>query len=73
MGACIGPDFGSLLPVRLWQQAEFAGADFGFARNDFAAGSASRATEFAVMKQSYGRNSLCRKWDDLRTVGVAPK
>jgi hypothetical protein len=25
------------------------------------------------MKQSYGRNSLCRKWDDLRTVGVAPK
>ena len=54
LGACIGPDFGSLLPVRLRQQAKFVPADFGFSRSDFAVGATSRTRDFAAIKQHAG-------------------
>jgi hypothetical protein len=73
LGACIGPDFGSLLPVRLRQQAEFDGVDFDLARSDFVDGSISRTEGFAVMKRSNDRKPLCNSWDDLRAVGIVPK
>lgn len=54
LGACIGPDFGSLLPVRLRQQAKLAGADSACSLGDFAVGATSRTGDFVVIKQHTG-------------------